>query len=207
MIASRDPVPPTASPHVVGEALESTSLGCIFNDDPFLDRSSRRASTALLAVDPSHWDMRLMQARDILQSYLDDMRDIVMREQFEAYAARIQLPLNLLTSSANITVRTLADLQDGFDDFTEMMQSLGVTDMNRTVKLARFIGNDHVVGIYETRLMKGASLALPPFHSKMWVGSYDGVWKAVKIHNTTKEPRWPMLYTRLGFEHWPLEET
>ena len=147
-----------------------------------------------------------MQAKDILQSYLDDMRDVVMLERFEAYAAHIQLPLNILTSSANITVRTLEDLRDGFDDFTEMMQSLGVTDMIRTVKLARFIGNDHVVGIYETRLMKGSRLALAPFHSKMWVGSYDGVWKAGKIHNTTKESRWPMLMTGLGLDNWPIEE-
>lgn len=148
-----------------------------------------------------------MPARETLQSYLDDMKDIVMHERFEAYAARIQFPLNILTSSARITVRTLEDLQDGFDDFTEMMQSLAVTDMVRTVKVAVYIGNDHVVGIYETRLLSEDRLALPPFHSKMWIGIYDSVWKAVKIHNTTKEPRWPMLYTRLGLENWPLEES
>lgn len=148
-----------------------------------------------------------MPARDILQSYLDDMKDIVMHERFEAYASRIQLPLNILTSSANITVRSLADLQDGFDDFTEMMQSLGVTDMIRTVKIARFLGNDHIVGIYDTRMMDGARQVLPTFHSKMWIGSYDGIWKAVQIHNTTNDTRWPMLYTRLGSEPWPIEET
>lgn len=148
-----------------------------------------------------------MPAKEILQSYLDDLSDIVMRERFEDYVARIQLPLNILTSSANLTVRSIGDLQDGFDDFCEMIMSLGVTDMVRTVRIARFLGNEHVVGIYDTRLMNGPRQVLPTFHSKMWIGTYDGVWKAVKIHNTTNEARWPMLYTRLGDVPWPIEES
>lgn len=147
-----------------------------------------------------------MQPRSILQSYLDEMGRIVLSERFEDYAARIELPLNLLTSSANIIVRNLDDLRDGFDDFTDMIRSLDVTDMLRSVKVARFIGNDHVVGIYETRLMSGRRQALSTFHSKMWIGTYDGIWKAIKIHNTTDEHRWPMLYTRLGVDHWHFEE-
>ena len=138
-----------------------------------------------------------MPAKEILQSYLDDLGDIVMRERFEDYAARILLPLSIITSSASLSGCSLQDLQDGFDDFSDMILSLGLTGMIRTVKLARFVGNDHVVGIYETRMMAGARQVLPTFHSKMWIGTYDGTWKAIKIHNTTNEARWPMLYTRL----------
>lgn len=147
-----------------------------------------------------------MRASSILQTYLDDLGHAVMSERFEAYAARIELPLNILTSSASITVSTPAELENGFDEFCDMMRSLGVTDLIRTVKVARFIGNDHVVGIYETRMMGDRRQVLPTFHSKMWIGTYDDVWKAIKIHNTTKDARWPMLYTRLGAEAWPPEE-
>jgi hypothetical protein len=55
--------------------------------------------------------------------------------------------------------------------------------------------------------MKQDRLALPRFHSKMWIGCYDGVWKAIRIHNTTKDTRWPMLMTRLASEPWLSEET
>jgi hypothetical protein len=79
--------------------------------------------------------------------------------------------------------------------------------MVRPVQAAVLQGNDHIVGVYETRLMAGEKLALPVFHSKMWIGNYDGVWKAIKIHNTTNEARWPMLLTRLSPEHWLSEET
>jgi hypothetical protein len=147
-----------------------------------------------------------MLARHILQRYLDDMSDVVMRERFEEYSSRVQLPLFILTSSANLKVTNVSDLEEGFDEFAEMIQSLGVTDMVRTVKAATFKGNDHVVGVYETRLMNQNRLALPRFHSKMWIGCDDGIWKAVRIHNTTNEARWPMLLTRLASEPWPLEE-
>lgn len=147
-----------------------------------------------------------MRANTILQAYLDEMAKIVMNEWFDAYAARVQLPLSILTSSANITVTTRADLEDGFDDFIEMIRSHGVTHMQRAVQAATFQGNDHIVGVYETRLLAGEKLALPVFHSKMWIGCYDGVWKAIKIHNTTNEARWPMLLTRLSTEHWLSEE-
>lgn len=147
-----------------------------------------------------------MRASTILQTYLDDMGKAVMNEWFEDYTARIQLPLTILTSSASITVTNRADLEDGFDDFVEMIRSHGVAHMQRTVQAATFQGNDHVVGVYETRLMAGEKLALPVFHSKMWIGCYDGAWKAIKIHNTTNEARWPMLLTRLSPEHWLSEE-
>ena len=148
-----------------------------------------------------------MLARTILQGYLDDMGQAVMNDRLEDYIARIQLPLGLVTSSANITITSVADLEEGFDDFVDMIRSHGVSDMRRTVKAATFQGNDHIVGVYETRLMAGDRLALPVFHSKMWIGSYDGIWKAIKIHNTTNEARWPMLLTRLTSDFWLSEET
>lgn len=147
-----------------------------------------------------------MRATTILQAYLDEMGKAVMNEWFDVYASRIQLPLSILTSSANLTVRTLADLEEGFDEFVEMIRIRGVTDMLRTVQAATFQGNDHIVGVYETRLMAGDKLALPVFHSKMWIGCYDGAWKAINIHNTTDEARWPMLLTRLDRDIWLTEE-
>lgn len=148
-----------------------------------------------------------MQAKVILQRYLDDMSYFVMRERFEDYSSRIELPLCILTSSANLKVSTIAELEGGFDDFTDMILNLGVTDMVRTVKAATLIGNDHISGVYETRLMNQDRLALPIFHSKMWIRCFDGVWKAVIIHNTTKAARWPILLTRLASEPLPPEET
>ena len=196
------------SPHG-GVSTYSTILSCVGVYGPLttqvtggVTQSSLRSEGARL---PGRKEVD-MRATSILQNYLDDLGHAVMTERFEDYASRILLPLNILTSSANMTVSTVADLEDGFDEFCEMILSLGVTDLIRAVKVARFHGNDHVVGIYETRMLNGRRQVLPSFHSKMWIGTYDGIWKAIKIHNTTKDAHWPMLYTRLGIEQWPIEE-
>lgn len=141
---------------------------------------------------------KAMGPADILQSYLDGIAMTVMQEQFDAYAARIQLPLRILTSSTSLKVATTEDLKDGFESFIEMIQSHGVTDYLRFVHAANFQGNDYIVGVYETQMRSEGRLVLPVFHSKIWIGQYGGTWKAIKIHNTTKETRWPMLLSRLN---------
>lgn len=147
-----------------------------------------------------------MLADQVLQIYLDEMSDFVMRERFEEYLARVHLPLHILTSDANLTVATVQDLQDGFDDFIEMIQSRGVTDMLRIVMDAAYEGTDRIVGIYETNLLNGSDHVVPAFYSKMWLIRNDGVWQATKIHNTTRDARWPMLLTRVQPVKWPPEE-
>lgn len=148
-----------------------------------------------------------MLADRVLQTYLDEMGDFVMRDRFEAYATRVRLPLHILTSNANLTVATIDDLQDGFDDFVEMIQSRNVTDMLRIVMAAAFDGPDQLVGIYETNLLNGQDHVVPPFYSKMWlIRNDDGIWQATKIHNTTRDTRWPMLLTRVKPVQWPPEE-
>lgn len=147
-----------------------------------------------------------MTATAILQDYLDEIGTAVMEERFEDYAALVDLPLSILTSAANITIATLDDLQDGFDDFVEMIHSRDITRMVRPVKVANRLDPDQIVGVYETRLMNGARLVLPSFYSKMWLRRCDGIWKAGRIHNTTNEARWPLLLTRLAPHPWTPEE-
>jgi hypothetical protein len=143
-----------------------------------------------------------MTATAILQAYLDRMGAALMDERFEDYAAGVKLPLTILTSAAALTVATIDDLQDGLDDFIEMIHSRGVTSLLRTVRVADRFQPDQIVGIYEARLMAGSQLAMPTFHSKMWLCRCDGVWKATRIHNTTREARWPMVLSRLSDEFW-----
>jgi hypothetical protein len=133
-----------------------------------------------------------MPATEILQQYLDLMSDSVLRGNFEAYAAHIDLPFNLVTSSASLYVETMEDMQDGFDDFVDMIESQGVTALIRIAKGASFDGNDMITGWYETNLLKGAQRIVPAFFSKVWLRNVDGVWKASKITNTTKDDRWPI---------------
>jgi hypothetical protein len=145
-------------------------------------------------------------AADVLQRYLDDIGAAVMEGRFDAYRAGVQLPLNILTSAANLTVATEADLRDGFADFTEMLRQKAVTGMIRIVMEAWYESADSVVGIYETNLISGDQHVVPPFYSKIWLGRSGALWRADKIHNTTQDRRWPLLLARVDPVQWPPKE-
>lgn len=180
----------------------SSALGeVLFHDFP---------ARALLVggVRPHHCKgSRFMSPTAILQVYLDRIGKAVLSERFEEYRSFVQLPLSIQTASASMTISNDEDLLDGFDAFNDMLRSHGVTDMIRPVKAAVFQGTDHIVGVYETRLMRDSQQVLPTFHSKMWLGCFSGIWKAMEIHNTTKDARWPILLTRLPPDNWLSEET
>lgn len=142
-----------------------------------------------------------MFANEILQRFLDEMGEAVMTERFEAYHAGVELPLSIVTSTANLIIETVEDLVEGFDDFCDIIQSQGVTDMPRRVMEARFDGEDRIVGIYETNLMNGAHRVVPTFYSKMWLRRVDGVWQANRIQNTTRNARWPILLYQVEEAH------
>jgi hypothetical protein len=127
-----------------------------------------------------------MLASEILQNFVTRMADAVVSGRFEIYSAGIQLPFSILTSAASLNVTTIDDLEEGFDEFTDMVLSRGVTKIVQTVKYAAFERNDRIVGIHQTKLMDGAHQVLPDYYSKMWITNFDGVWKATKTHNTTK---------------------
>lgn len=147
-----------------------------------------------------------MLASEILQAFLTRMADAVMSGRFEVYSAGVQLPFAILTSAASLNVTTMGDLEEGFDDFAEMVIGRGVTRIVQTVKVAKFESNDQIVGIFQTKLMDGSRLVMPDYYSKMWIANIDGVWKATRTHTTTKDTRWPILLTRLESEHWTTEE-
>lgn len=194
-----------------GAGTYSSILSCASDYDPVqLERSGGADRSHLLAggaFHPESKDVRSMLPKAILQTFVDDIGKTVMDDHFDAYATMVDLPLTIMTSSARLKIDTLEDLQEGFDAFTDMLQGIGVTEMLRTVKNARFQGNDHIVGIYESRLMKGDRQAVPTFHSKAWIGLHGGTWKLIRVNNTTNDSRWPMLLTRLAPPPWPLEET
>jgi hypothetical protein len=134
-----------------------------------------------------------MDTSAVLQTYLDEMSCFVMHERFEEYAARVRLPLVIRTSVACLTVTTLRDLEEGFDDFIEMMRSRGVTTLQRRVQEAAADGPDGITGTYETRLLAGDRDAMPSFRSRMWLVRAGEVWQATRIHNSTTDARWPIL--------------
>lgn len=130
-----------------------------------------------------------------------------MSDQFDRYSSHVDLPFRLVTAAAELTVESMDDLHDGFDDYVSMLGDLKVTTLLRSVIDASFEGDDRVVGLFETTHMSSDKIVVPKFYSKIWIQRIDSVLKATCIRNTTKDERWPIITHKVDSAAWPPKET
>jgi len=134
-----------------------------------------------------------MNALTILQSYLDEVGAAVLRGDWNAYEARVCLPFQLVTHTANLTVTTQGDLRAGFDAFVQTLRSQQVTDYIRLAEAAIQLDEALISGRYATHLMVHAHRILPPFRSEITLRLEGNRWRAASITNALANSRWPLL--------------
>lgn len=131
---------------------------------------------------------------------------MVMDGDFGGFANHMVVPFTLVTASANLSVATLDDLQDGFDDFVSMLEDMNVTALLRKVIDAQFISGSMINGTYSTVHLCGDAVVVPEFYSRIWLRHIDGIWKATEIRNTTRNERWPIICHKVDSAAWPPKE-
>lgn len=134
----------------------------------------------------------------VLQSYLDDLAEIVMRQDWPGYRARVCLPFQLVTHTANLTITTDEDLRLGFDRFAETLRIQRITDLVRLVEGAEQLDEALITGRYVTHMLAGANRVLPPFRSQMTLRLDAGAWRAASITNALANSRWPILIPQIA---------
>jgi hypothetical protein len=189
-------------------SVEQSPKGCILSAVPYsVHRKNRGPGMCLTAQAVTGKETGLRSACEMLQSYLDAFGAHVSHDRFEDYARSVSLPLCIKTSSATLTVTSLDDLQEGFDDFCDMLRWRGVTRMVRTVIEARFEHPERLVGLYSTVLLGGGDQpVVPPYYTKLWLHCRDGNWQATRAHMNTHDPRWPLLLSHVPPVDSPPEE-
>lgn len=149
-----------------------------------------------------------MAASEAFQHYLDRVALALMHGNFEAYRDCVELPLSIVTSAANLVVRTEDDLAEGFDALCDMLCCRGASEARLVGLQSRFEGPDRIVGVYESHYLCNGLPLMPPFFSRIWLERRNGLWKATSVHNTTSETRWPILLTRVETDQrLPMEFT
>ncbi|WP_135448143.1 hypothetical protein [Tabrizicola caldifontis] len=138
-----------------------------------------------------------MTATETLQKFLDGIALALMQGNFESYRDFVELPLSIITSTANLIVGTEEDLVEGFDELCDMLCCRGASEARLIGRQARFDGSDRIIGNYESHYLCDGIPLIPTFYSRIWLERRDGAWKATRVHNTTSETRWPILLTRV----------
>jgi hypothetical protein len=187
--------------------VEHSPAGCILPGVPYpVHRKNRAARRVLTGQAPIVRETGLRLASEILQSFLDAIAICVRDDRFEDYARSVKLPLVVKTSAATLTVATLADLEEGFDEYCDMLRWRGVTRMVPTVIEARFEQPESLVGVYRTVMLGGDRPVIPPYFTRIWLQCDGDTWQATRMHNNTNDPLWPLLLNRVTPVDSPPEE-
>ena len=131
-------------------------------------------------------------AKDILQTYLDQMGQAVMTGDFAAYADGIALPFTLPTAGGDIIVEPQEELATGLKEFRDMLTSQKTTDLLRTVLNAEFQSDSEILGHYETNILSDGKRTFPVWPSGISLVHQDDHWRATWITNDMDAARWPV---------------
>lgn len=135
-----------------------------------------------------------MTAIPILQSYLDRMAKAVLEQDWDTYRQGIDLPFQLTTDTAILTVRSEDELYEGFIAYSDMLSSLEVVALRRVVLAADMRDHDYLTGTYLTNMFSESGRHVFPENFSsidlLWSGS-DFV--ATAIMNNMQVSRWPVI--------------
>lgn len=139
-----------------------------------------------------------MQATSIAQAYLDEVADIVMGGDWEAYCDTISRPFLLITHNSTLTFATPDDIRGVYDDFRQLLQTQRATDLVRLVDSAQQIDPNLISARYVTHLMSGSHRLMDPVRSSISLRLEGNRWRAASITNAVSSSRWPLLMPKLG---------
>lgn len=134
-----------------------------------------------------------MDTAPIMQAYLDEVSNAVLKDDWETYRQGIALPCAVISHNETKIVTTEEDLRAGFDDFRRTLRILRVTDYIRLVDQAVRLDQDMISGSYISHVISGGQRIMAPFHSTMTLRRVGDRWCAASVSNGLANGRWPLL--------------
>ncbi len=105
--------------------------------------------------------------------------DAILSGDFEAFRTCYRLPVTMESYDGQRQIDTEDDLRSFFDGLRHQMQRLGVTELYRTLIDARFLEDDTIAAMHETRLLRDTLLLHGPYPAYVVLRRVDGDWKIV----------------------------
>ncbi|UWR23204.1 hypothetical protein [Sulfitobacter sp. S190] len=119
----------------------------------------------------------------IYQDLLDRIATSYSAGDFDAYARMIAVPHEVSSFGPIARIETRADLRRLFDDIVTFQNTKAVTDYIRTCLAARFVADDRIEGVHETRLLSGTQVIEQPYPVRSILRLIDGNWMVCSSDN------------------------
>ena len=144
-----------------------------------------------------------MAAPAVLQSFLDEIGDALMADDWPTYRPCVHLPCHIVSFEGNTVVTTEAELRDGFNEFRDKLRFHRVTDYIRLVEHAAQLEHDMISGSYLSHLICNGHRLMDPSRSQITLRLIDGRWRAASVTNGLANSRWSFARQTLSPETDP----
>jgi hypothetical protein len=133
-----------------------------------------------------------MNPLEIYQSALNTVSEAVLAGDFDRYAAMIDLPYLVFTTTARLLVTTREDLRPTFQALHEALQEEGVTHYERVARAADYVQRDRIEGWHHTHLISDGERVNSPHVSRHAIVRRGDVWLFSEAHYAIKADSWPV---------------
>lgn len=116
-------------------------------------------------------------ALEIYQEALDAVSAAVLRKDFQAFRARVDLPYLVRTLKADIVLHTEADLKVLHSSVSDAMAARGVTYYERIAREATFTRPDRIEGRHFVHILAGHERITAPWASRQAMVRRPDGWK------------------------------
>jgi hypothetical protein len=128
----------------------------------------------------------------VYQEALDTVSAAVLAGDFEAYAARIDLPYLVHTEVARLLVQKVDELRPTFENLVRALKSRGVTHYERVAREADYASPHRIEGRHFTHMIANGNPVAMPHEARQVLVRRGDVWRFSEAHYPTRADRWPV---------------
>ncbi len=132
-----------------------------------------------------------MNPHDIYQRTLNVVSAAVMAGDFDAYAAKIDLPYLILTYNGRHLITEAEDLRATFNALAQGLAQRGVTHYERVAREADYVGRHRIEGRHFTHLIVHGERILQPKAVRHTIVKRGDRWLFSDVCYPIDAPYWP----------------
>jgi hypothetical protein len=133
-----------------------------------------------------------MNPLTIYQDALNTVSQAVLAGDFPPYAAMIDLPYLVHTSTADLLVTTHEDLRPTFLALHEALRDQEVTHYERVARSADYVQRDRIEGWHHTHLISRGERVNYPHVSRHAIVCRGEAWRFSEAHYLIRADHWPL---------------
>lgn len=133
----------------------------------------------------------------MVQDWLDRGSDLMMRGEFDAWAATAALPCIIETGRSRVVIQTMADLRSGFDAWRTTLVGNGITEMVRTARDVHAHDDQTIAAAFEVDLLCRAVRVVPTFSSWILLRRTDAAWRLTHLISGLANQHYPFTVLQI----------